>query len=225
MATVQVYTAARMKAIEDTAIDYGYLSGNDLILRRHNLETINLGSVRGPKGDKGDTGDVTAAQLAVVDAKTIANAANITTVTNKLALLARGPGCEASIGYQVVSSGTFTDMVFDSEARDTDSYHSTVSNKDRITIPTGLGGLYAISAVANFGSYSVGSRTARMTINGSSSSTFIGAPAPDSNATIMSVYTELTLTAGDIVRLQLAHTAGGPLATAAVLRVRLVALP
>lgn len=63
MATVTVFTAARMQEIEDTAITFAYLDGDDLILRRHNMATINVGSVRGPKGDKGDTGEVSEAEL------------------------------------------------------------------------------------------------------------------------------------------------------------------
>jgi hypothetical protein len=47
---------------------------------------------------------------------------------------------------QSISSGTYTAVTFDSEVFDTDSYHSTSSNTSRITIPTGKGGYYIITA-------------------------------------------------------------------------------
>lgn len=64
MASVTVFTAARMQQIEDTAIDHAYMEGYNLFLRRHNMEIIDLGNIRGAKGDKGDTGEVSEADLA-----------------------------------------------------------------------------------------------------------------------------------------------------------------
>lgn len=43
---------------------------------------------------------------------------------------------------QSTTGGTDTAITFNSEAFDTDSFHSTVSNTSRITIPAGLGGKY-----------------------------------------------------------------------------------
>lgn len=56
MATVTGYTAARMKTIEDTAVVDGIVSGDELILIRHNGTTIDAGSVRGPQGIQGPGG-------------------------------------------------------------------------------------------------------------------------------------------------------------------------
>lgn len=50
MATVTVYTAARMKAIEDNSIVSGRIDGDDLILTKHNLTEVNAGNVRGDDG-------------------------------------------------------------------------------------------------------------------------------------------------------------------------------
>jgi hypothetical protein len=46
---------------------------------------------------------------------------------------------------QTVSNATDTILTFDSEAWDTDGFHSTSSNTSRITIPAGLGGKYLVT--------------------------------------------------------------------------------
>lgn len=58
MATVQVFTAARMQEIEDQAIIDAELVGDNLVLERHNGTTVDVGSVRGPTGATGATGSV-----------------------------------------------------------------------------------------------------------------------------------------------------------------------
>ena len=63
MATVTVYTAERMKAIEDASIVDGEIVGDDLILTKYDESTINAGSVRGPQGIQGIPGDVTVAAM------------------------------------------------------------------------------------------------------------------------------------------------------------------
>lgn len=67
MATVTVYTAARMKAIEDASIVDGEVVGDDLILKRYDETLINAGHVRGAKGDQGDKGDPGEITQAVFD--------------------------------------------------------------------------------------------------------------------------------------------------------------
>lgn len=59
MATVSSFTAERMKAIEDNAIVDGSIVGDNLVLTKHNGETVDAGNVRGPSGPPGDiTGEV-----------------------------------------------------------------------------------------------------------------------------------------------------------------------
>ncbi len=57
MATVTGYTAARMKAIEDSAVIAGVVVGDVLMLNRYDGSQINAGSVRGPQGVPGYPGD------------------------------------------------------------------------------------------------------------------------------------------------------------------------
>jgi hypothetical protein len=51
--------------------------------------------------------------------------------------------------FQAISDLTNTAITFPSEEWDTDGFHSTSSNTSRITIPTGKGGKYQITAFAN----------------------------------------------------------------------------
>lgn len=64
MATVTVFTASRMEAIEAASIISGTVDENgDLILTKHDSTTINAGSVIGPEGPQGPVGEVTQAEL------------------------------------------------------------------------------------------------------------------------------------------------------------------
>jgi hypothetical protein len=93
MATVTGYTAARMKAIEDTTVVDGEIVGDNLILARRDGVTINAGNVRGATGEPGiseaqfnagigdgfvTTGKI--ANLAVTEAKLAAGAVSSTKI-------------------------------------------------------------------------------------------------------------------------------------------------
>lgn len=53
MATITAFTAERSQEIEDQAIVDGAVVGDNLILIKHNGESIDAGSVRGPTGSPG----------------------------------------------------------------------------------------------------------------------------------------------------------------------------
>ena len=57
-------------------------------------------------------------------------------------------GCSVSNSATVaMNNGSYTVMTFDTEAYDTDGFHSTVTNTSRLTIPAGMGGKYLMEAV------------------------------------------------------------------------------
>lgn len=56
MATVTVYTADRMKNIEDSSVVSGQVVGDNLILTKKSGATMNAGNVRGPRGSNGAPG-------------------------------------------------------------------------------------------------------------------------------------------------------------------------
>lgn len=70
MATVTVYTADRMKEIEDSAIIDGDVVDDNLILTRYDAAQINAGSVRGAQGIQGDIGPAGATSIEVVTSTT-----------------------------------------------------------------------------------------------------------------------------------------------------------
>ena len=52
MAIITGLTAERMEEIEDSIVTDGYVSGDDLILQRHDGSTVNAGNVRGAAATK-----------------------------------------------------------------------------------------------------------------------------------------------------------------------------
>lgn len=98
MATVTVFTAARMAAIEAASIVSGEVDINgDLILTKHDNTTINAGSVIGPVGPVGPVGEVTQAELEAAIAA--AHAAGAITETQ----LANGSVTALKIGTGAVT--------------------------------------------------------------------------------------------------------------------------
>jgi hypothetical protein len=57
-------------------------------------------------------------------------------------------------GAQSISNNTTTIVTFTSESIDTDGFHDNSTNTGRITIPTGKGGKYLITAAGRWGSQS-----------------------------------------------------------------------
>jgi len=53
-------------------------------------------------------------------------------------------------GNQSINNSTVTIVTFDTETVDTDGFHSTVTNTDRLTVPAGKAGKYLVVATANF---------------------------------------------------------------------------
>ena len=59
---------------------------------------------------------------------------------------------------QSFSTGSGTNVTFDTELFDTDGFHSTATNTDRITIPAGKGGYYLLTARGIWTASSTGQR-------------------------------------------------------------------
>ena len=67
---------------------------------------------------------------------------------------------------QSVATATDVSILFDGEHYDTDGFHSTSANTERITIPTGKSGYYAIAAKLSYSSNTSGIRQCPVYING-----------------------------------------------------------
>jgi len=109
-----------------------------------------------------------------------------------------------------VADSTTTDLTFNSERFDTDAYHSTGTNTERLTAP--VAGKYLITGNVRFAANATGFRQAVLILNGS---TTIAATrqlaAGASVQNIMVVTTVFELAAGDYVTLRVFQSSGGNL--------------
>ena len=124
-------------------------------------------------------------------------------------------GCKLSkTSAQSIPNASFTVLTFDNEIYDTDAFHSTVSNTERITIPSGKGGKYSVFWSVGFAGNATGTRNSYIGLNGSSAAFYgniIGVPNAD---TFFSTnYTTLNLTAGDFIQMYVGQTSTANLNT------------
>lgn len=116
------------------------------------------------------------------------------------------------IASQSFTSGVETAVVFGGESYDTHGMHSTVSNTDRLTVPAGYGGLYAVDAYVFWDAAAAGPSTRQMklAINGVAGAPHIwqlgiSAGWPHSQT----LHTELRLNPGDFIGLACTQDSGG----------------
>jgi hypothetical protein len=102
---------------------------------------------------------------------------------------------------QSVAHNTVTTITWANEEFDTDAIHSTSSNTDRLTIPSGKTGYWEVTASFGYGTNSTGIRQVRLSKNGN----FISneqVEATSSFGNIMGYSNILYLTAGDYLTLE-----------------------
>lgn len=124
-----------------------------------------------------------------------------------------GQGVGASVYRstdQTIANTTPANITFDSEYFDTDGFHSTSVNTDRLTIPAGLSGKYLITASGRWASDSDGSRVAWLKSSVRALATSIIAPGAATEAAF-TVSAVADLVAGDYVYLVGYHSGGGNL--------------
>ena len=83
-----------------------------------------------------------------------------------------------------VANGIFSgsNILFGSEQWDTDGFHSTTANTDRLTVPSGMNGYYHISGAIRFANNATGKRLALLFLNGSATGLFSASVSDASNA-------------------------------------------
>ena len=99
-----------------------------------------------------------------------------------------------------VSYNVWTSVPFDDEGVDSDSFHSTSTNTDRITIPTGKGGKYLINAQLLWDQKTSGSQQFRIRKNGSSN--LMGSIEGNTGYITTSISQIAELTAGDYITVE-----------------------
>jgi hypothetical protein len=88
-------------------------------------------------------------------------------------------GCSVSHSATIsTSNDTWTIMPMDTEAFDTDNFHSTTTNNSRITIPSGLAGKYLIICRLRWDQNATGARNTGVYKNGSLINWVNYAPTP-----------------------------------------------
>lgn len=111
---------------------------------------------------------------------------------------------------QTLSNGTTTAITFAAtDYIDTDAYHDPATNNSRITIPTGKGGKYLITAMAWVAAGSTGLYRVIIRLNGSSVLTTRGPIGNGSTSNAAPAMTTIyTLTAGDYIEFFLNQSTG-----------------
>jgi hypothetical protein len=123
----------------------------------------------------------------------------------------KGYGCSLykSGSAQTINNSTLTAVSWESEYFDTSTFHDNSTNNTRITIPTGLGGLYQVNATVTYSAAAVNERTIYIRVNGS---TYYNVSAVPANATIQitpQLGMVLQLAAGDYVEIIAFQNSGG----------------
>jgi hypothetical protein len=111
---------------------------------------------------------------------------------------------------QSISNSTVTDLTFDSETFDTDAFHSTSSNTDRLTVPAGKAGKYLVIAKMQFAGGTNGIRQVYIYKNTTDIDLITWQNTSNSNAD-MCLSTIVDLTVGDYVKMACWQNNGGAL--------------
>ena len=117
---------------------------------------------------------------------------------------------------QSIANNTYTALTFNTESLDTDGFHSTSTNTNRITIPAGKAGKYLITVMATFTANAVGSRELFLLVNDTSPSgtatRFSTEDQPNAsfNSSLVGSLV-LDLTVGDYVNASVYQASGGAL--------------
>ena len=108
-----------------------------------------------------------------------------------------------------ITNNTETSIDFDNEYFDTDGFHDNVTNNTRLTVPSGKGGYYLITATMPWASNATGERQIILNLNGADNFYFLTTPGAQATTNPVSIIKNLSV--GDYVELQAYQTSGGSL--------------
>jgi hypothetical protein len=184
-----------------SATELGYLDGvTSAIQTQLDAKTA--------KSTLSTTGDIYYASSANTPARLgIGSTGNVLTVASGIpswAAPASGATFVGCLAYRstslTVSYNTWTSVPFDDEGVDSDSFHSTSTNTDRITIPTGKGGKYLINVQLLWDQKTSGSQQFRVRLNGSSN--LMGSIEGNTGYVSTNISQIAQLTAGDYITVE-----------------------
>ena len=115
-----------------------------------------------------------------------------------------------------IPSAAWTALTFDSERFDlydnaASTFHSTVSNTDRLTVPAGLGGYYLVGGHIEFAANTTGRRGIQIVHSVGSAVIAEDDESPTNAAFGLSVSTLWSMAVGEYVTLQVYQNSGGAL--------------
>lgn len=150
----------------------------------------------------------------------IGSTSQVLTVTGGVPVWATpASGTAAFVGCSVyksantsIANATDTSITFDTESFDTDAFHSTVSNTERMTIPSGKSGKYLITAKSTYAANTSGYRGLYLYKNAGAtllSYNVTSYTVSHENNTILSYVADLVAT--DYIYLSTYQTSGGAL--------------
>ena len=111
-----------------------------------------------------------------------------------------------------LNNNTSTAITYDTENFDTDGFHSNTTNKDRITIPAGLGGYYLVVVGAQWNSGSSGYRQITILKNNTTNVLIFDYPGFTVSNSYIGKSTIVNLSAGDYINASGYQNSGGSLA-------------
>jgi hypothetical protein len=113
---------------------------------------------------------------------------------------------------QTLNNNTSTAILYDTENFDTDGFHSNTTNKDRITIPAGLGGYYLVVVGAQWNSNSSGYRQITVLKNNTTNVLISDYPGLSVSNSYTGKSAIVNLSAGDYINASGYQNSGGSLA-------------
>lgn len=121
-------------------------------------------------------------------------------------------GCSVyNSSTQTFANNTETTINFDSEYFDTNGFHDNVTNNSRITIPTGYGGKYLISAANRWVQNTNGARNMMLYVNNVSVMDLMNLPGNAATLSYCFRSVIYTLAAGDYIQIKATQSSGGNL--------------
>lgn len=120
-------------------------------------------------------------------------------------------GCRVfDSGTQNISNTTETDITWNSETFDTDGYHSTSSNTERMTIPAGKAGYYLVQTVIRYNTNTSGKTEIYLVkTSGATDTQFALSTAPAASDSGQLASGIVYLAVSDYVRVKVYQNSGG----------------
>lgn len=138
----------------------------------------------------------------------------VLTAANMEAIMNRPMVAVGRNATQSINNTTTTAVQWNTEGFDTDTFHDTVTNNTRLTIPAGCGGIYLVTCTIPWANNATGARELLIRLNGSSPSWAGDRNSPGANVAHYnhcSFVIPQNLAAGDYVEATVWQSSGGAL--------------